>query len=186
MSELFEKSTELQEYPTPDQLFEIASVGVCHAKRYGKLIKSPKNNRTHIFLADEIYTADIIGEMEFYESTQKFIGSICRAGYQKWSMRIVSPFWVRASGLQNQEEATEDGYRLSYIFEWGSSKVYTSERHMHTHNKLDTPLTEIMPGDLMSLIDQPDFLNCIGEFSRVSSGDCNRLLQDMRTFTSIV
>lgn len=166
-----------QAMPEPEQLFEIARIGICLAKEQGKLKESRQTDNAHIFLADELNYVEVKSEEDYQQTTHKFIGRIGRVGFRHWSMRIAEPYWV-------SDEGGEDGYRLSYIFEWSDKEVLTAKRLMKAksdpEDKPDDSVLLVQGGDDI----QPDFIYAVSQYESMSKADCEILISNIKDFSA--
>ncbi len=163
--------------PVPEQLFRLASVVICLAGQQGKIIQSKRANNAHIFLPNEIET-DIIREQECARINQKIIGRIARTGYRQWSMRLAEPYWVSA------DQKDDDGYRVTYAFEWNQKEAVTARKHMKTKvcddiEDYESVLMPVLDVDML----QPDFLHAQLQCELVSYGDCDQLISKAQEFS---
>ena len=167
-----------QAMPEPEQLFEIARIGICLAKEQGKLRESRQTYNAHIFLADELSYVEVKSEEDYQQTTHKFIGRIGRIGFRHWSMRIAEPYWV-------SDTDGEDGYRASYIFEWTDKGVLQAKRRMKAKSDPDdSPDDSVLLQQSGSDI-QPDFLHAVTQYETISKADCGELILAMKEFTDV-
>lgn len=171
-----ESSVALIQLPTTEQLFHIARIGILTAKNQGRFRSSQHSENAHLFLADEIETVSFNGEQD-RQTTQKYIGRVGRKGYRHWSMRIAAPFWVSSDG-------EDDGFRMTYKFEWTKNKTLIAKRHLHAKADPDIPEfgESLLPVTVDDLMFEADFLHAASEFERVSRADADQLIRDMEAF----
>lgn len=168
---------EIETKPIPDQLFRLASIGVCLAKEQGKLKESRQADNAHIFLAQDNEVIEVHDEEEYSRSTHKFIGRIARVGYKRWSMRIAEPYWVSA-------EDGEDGYRATYAFEWTDKETIFASKRMNAKAPEENFMVDLKPEEVDAAMLQPDFLHAVSEFETMSSADCVDLIKAMHEFST--
>ena len=163
--------------PTPEQLFKIASIGICLAKNQGKFRGSREKENAHLFLADELEYVEI-QKNDDQQTTHKFIGRVGRIGYKHWSMRLAEAYWVSKGG-------NDDGYRLTYKFEWTDKDTLIAQRHLHAkEDEDDIPFGfSINPETVDDLMFEPDFLNAVNQFGHVSKADAESLTRSMQLFS---
>ncbi len=122
--------------PNVEQMLELAKIGVVTAKEQEKLKESSRANNAHLFLAKQIegYAISEIDDEADYYWSHRFTGRVARTGYRQWSMRIAEAFWVQDESLAEEGTPSKninDGYRASYVFEWGQDAVNTAFKHVH-------------------------------------------------------
>jgi hypothetical protein len=167
---------EIYHKPSPEQLFQVASIGICLAKDQGKFKASKNAESAHIFLANELEYVEVRSEEEYLSSIHKFIGRIGKTGYKEWSMRLAEPYWISA-GNEN------DGFRASYIFEWTDKNVVKSLKKMHAKRPEEYG-ESLMPEVIEQEIFSPDLVHAVNEFETVSAADCRELIGSMQAFSS--
>lgn len=163
------------EKPVPEQLFKLASIGICLAKTQGKLYESRQKKNAHVFLAREIETPEVHSEEEYRCTTHKFIGRVARIGYKHWRMCIAELYWVSTKD-------SEDGHRAVYTFEWTNNAVLVASKKMNTKREEHE---SVLPEGVDELLFEASFVHAMNEFETVSKADCDQLIVEMHAFSRL-
>ncbi len=181
-----------QAMPLPEQMFEIAKIGICLAKDQEKLIDNKNAENSRFFTTEEVEYLSVESANEFHTTTHRFTGRIARVGFKEWTMFMAEPVWfVRTVEVEKEnveaEPETEfmsinDGYRSTYAFEWTDKKVTRAQKHIHTKDPDNTGRVQDLLQEHMPTKLDDGFKKIIKKYEAMSRKDCDILTANLQTF----